>query len=126
WLAREFKVSTLVVLIRAWEAGALAEAEFDSLYTAERARSWERPAASGGDFYRTQSSRLGKRFARAVIDSALEGGTSYKEAFRLLGVKKGETFDELLEQVGAAPWRSGAAEPVAGAGLRSGGLQHTA
>lgn len=99
-LAREFKVSTLVVLIRAWEAGKLTEGEFDKMYGAERARVWERPPASGGDFYRTQGSRLGKRFARAVISSTLEGGTPYKEAFRLLGVKKGETFDELARTLG--------------------------
>jgi Zn-dependent peptidase ImmA (M78 family) len=101
-LARHFKVSTLVVLIRAREAGALGADAFHRLYAAETQRDNAPAEGTGGDFYNTQRSRLGKRFARAVIASALEGQTPYKEAFRLLGIRKGETFDELARNLGLA------------------------
>lgn len=99
-LAREFKVSALVILIRAREAGAIGWEEFNDAYAAERARSFEAPTSTGGNFYNTQGSRLGKRFARAVIASALEGRTTYKEAFQLLGLKRASSFDELAHKVG--------------------------
>ncbi|MFN7547384.1 MAG: ImmA/IrrE family metallo-endopeptidase, partial [Pseudomonadota bacterium] len=82
-LARLFKVSTLVVLIRAREAGLLADDVFEAVYAAERDRVGEidaRGGGDGGDFYNTQNARLGGRFAAAVISSALEGRTPYTEA----------------------------------------------
>lgn len=97
-LAREFKVSLPVLLIRAREAGVLGEERFMQLYQAGREPL--REAAGGGDFYRTQKSRLGTRFAQAVIASALEGHTTYKEAFSLLGIRKDETFDRLAQSLG--------------------------
>lgn len=101
-LARRFKVSARVILIRAREAGLLGPVVFRALYEAEEAR--ERRAAkktkSGGDFYNTQNSRLGRRFARAVVVSALEGRTGYTEAYRLLNVRSGHTFDELARKLG--------------------------
>lgn len=103
-LAQFFKVSSLVVLIRAREADLLTEARFAELYEAEVNAAQNAPSRSrGGDFYRTQRSRLGMRFAAAVIASAAEGGTSYTEAFQLLGVQKLSTFQELGRAVGVLP-----------------------
>jgi Zn-dependent peptidase ImmA (M78 family) len=99
-LSRQFTVSTLVMLIRAREAGALGQEEFQALYSAETAQAKQAASASGGDFYRTQGSRLGKRFATAVIASALEGRTSYKEALQLLGLRKTTSFDQLARRLG--------------------------
>ena len=94
-LSRQFKVSALVVLIRAYQSGFLGYDEFRILYDAERGKSFERTASGGGDFYRTQGSRLGKRFIRSVVGSTLEGRITYTEAFQLLGVKKSSTFNSL-------------------------------
>jgi Zn-dependent peptidase ImmA (M78 family)/transcriptional regulator with XRE-family HTH domain len=100
-VARRFKVSTLVVLIRARASNVIDAETFTRLYNAEVARAGERSGEpSGGDFYRTQRSRLGERFAAAVVSSALEGRTPYTEAFQLLGVRKGSTFDELARTLG--------------------------
>lgn len=105
-LARLFKVSTLVVLIRAREAGLLAGDVFEAAYAAERERVQAidaRSGGEGGDFYNTQNARLGGRFATAVISSALEGRTPYTEAFRLLGFKRTATFDEYARKLGILP-----------------------
>jgi Zn-dependent peptidase ImmA (M78 family) len=103
-LARRFKVSSLVVLIRAKESGAIGNSEFEELYRSEmEAAEQASKTEGGGDFYRTQRSRLGGRFASAVIASTLEGGTSYTEAFGLLGIRKLETFNELARKLGVLP-----------------------
>jgi Zn-dependent peptidase ImmA (M78 family) len=99
-IARHFKVSTLVVLIRALETKAITPEQFDVLDQRERERLKGTSGVGGGDFYRTQGSRLGKRFAQAVITSALEGRTLYRDAFRLLGIKKAETFQTLVHSLG--------------------------
>ena len=94
-LARGYKTSSLVILIQAREFGRITQEQFDMSYNAELAAIRENKGASGGDFYRTQGSRLGKRFARAVVASAMEGHLPYTEAFELLGVRKSETFNKL-------------------------------
>jgi hypothetical protein len=50
---------------------------------------------SGGDFYLTAAARVSRRFARALVESTLEGRTLYRDAFRMLGISKVETFHEL-------------------------------
>ena len=99
-LARHYKLSTLVVLIRAYEAGYLTEDQFGRLYAAERSRTLDKAVSGGGDFYSTQGSRLGRRFARAVIASSLEGHTLVRDVLSLLGLRKIETFHKLAQEMG--------------------------
>lgn len=101
-LARLFKVSSLVVLRRLFDAGHLDEASLWSAYRDElaRLRTLDRGGAGGGDFYRTLGARTGKRFARAVLSSALEGETLFQDAFRMLGVRKAATFYEAARELG--------------------------
>lgn len=101
-LAQHFRVSTQVILGQMRETGALTWDQYLAEFAAER----ERIAAivtqrgSGGNYYNTKPVQVGKRFSRALVASALEGQTSYSEAFRLLGLKKASTFDRLAEQLG--------------------------
>ena len=69
---------------------------------AERQRIAEIAAekGGGGNYYNTKPVQVGKRFARELIASTLEGRTPYTEAFRLLDVKKTATFDGLGQQLG--------------------------
>ena len=101
-LARAFKVSTLVVLRRLLDSGWLDRARFDTAWPEEitRLRSLAQRGGGGGDFYRTTLSRVSRRFARAVVGSTLEGQTLYRDAFRMLGVSKTETFNKLGREVG--------------------------
>jgi Zn-dependent peptidase ImmA (M78 family) len=99
-LARRFKVSTLVVLRRIHDVGGLTQDQFWRAYWEELDRLRAIPAGSGGDFYLTLGARAGKRFARALVLSTLEGRSSYTEAFRLLGFKKMATFREVGHSLG--------------------------
>ena len=101
-LARQFKVSTLVVLRRIFDLGAIDREILWQVYTAEldRLRQLDRRGSGGGDFYRTLGSRVSKRFVRAVIGSTLEGQTLFRDAFRLLGIKKSETFHRAASELG--------------------------
>lgn len=101
-LARRFKVSTLVILRRLLDAGQLSRNRFDGAWNAEleRLRQFTRDGAGGGDFYRTTLARVSRRFARALVESTLEGQTLYRDAFRMLGVAKTETFNYIGREVG--------------------------
>lgn len=101
-LARIFKVSTLVVLRRLFDAGFIDEERLWDSFHEElaRIRPIDRGARGGGDFYRTLGARTGKRFARAVLSSALEGQTLFRDAFRMLGVRKTSTFYEAARELG--------------------------
>lgn len=98
-LARRFRVSTLVIIRRAYDARFLTRADFDVAYNDEVKRLARFTGARGGDFYRTQTSRLGRRFPTALMVSTLEGRTLYRDAFRLLGISKSETFDQLAREL---------------------------
>lgn len=101
-LARSFKVSTLVVLRRLFDAGFIDEPTLWESYREEleRIRALDRSGSGGGDFYRTLGARTGKRFARAVLSSTLEGQTLFQDAFRMLGVRKTSTFYEAARELG--------------------------
>jgi Zn-dependent peptidase ImmA (M78 family) len=102
-LARQFKVSTLVILRRLLDVRAITRDEFGEAWGKERERLIAlsgRVSGGGGDFYRTTLSRVGKRFARALVESTLEGETLYRDAFRMLGVQKTETFNTIGREAG--------------------------
>ncbi|MDY0152931.1 MAG: ImmA/IrrE family metallo-endopeptidase [Candidatus Cloacimonas sp.] len=99
-LARYFKVSTLVILRRIFDAGHLTQKDLWDAYRAEVDRLLAIRRAGGGNFYSTQAARVSKRFARALVSSTLEGKTLYREAFHLLGFSKHETFRELGHSLG--------------------------
>jgi Zn-dependent peptidase ImmA (M78 family) len=103
-LARQYKVSTLVVLGRLVDNELLTLEEFRPAFRDELARVQEiqaaREGSGGGNFYNTQPYRVSRLFARAIIANTLEGQTLYRDAYRLLGVRKHETFRNLGEKLG--------------------------
>lgn len=101
-LARLYKVSTLVILRRLYDVGMLGREAMWKAYADEVVRLRAMPRGSGGDFYLTQAARVSKRFARALIVSTLEGQTLHRDAFRLLGFSKLDTFRELGRSVGVS------------------------
>jgi Zn-dependent peptidase ImmA (M78 family) len=93
-IARRFKVSPIVAARRAKDLGLLARDEFFKFYHAylKEVAAAERQRPAGGDFYRTQNARLGRRFGRAVIAAAQSGRLSWQEAYDLTRLY-GQTFD---------------------------------
>ena len=102
-LARQFKVSTLVILRRLLDANALSRQAFETAWHEELARLQEirqRGGSGRGDFYNSTLSRVGRRFAQALVVSTYEGQTLFRDAFHMLGVRKSATFEELGRKVG--------------------------
>lgn len=106
-VARRFKVSVLVAARRAKDLGLITRNDFfvfyDAYLTDER-RKREEATEEGGDFYATQTRRIGKRFAQTIIRATREGKLLYNEAYKLTGLR-GKTFDQfaakLLGETGA-------------------------
>jgi len=100
-LSRRFRVSTLVLLRRLFDAGRIDRDTLDIAWQDELDRMARMaPTDSGGDFYNTLGAHVGKRLARAVITSTLEGQTSFTDAFHLLGVRKTQTFYKEAQRLG--------------------------
>lgn len=104
-LSGHYKVSTLVILRRMFDAGGLSRQAFWSAYAAEAAHLRDIMAKKkvqsdgGGDAYATGRVRVSPRFARAVLAATWEGRATFTEAFRMLGfksVKKLEAFGDTL------------------------------
>jgi Zn-dependent peptidase ImmA (M78 family) len=105
-LARVYRVSTLVVLKRIFDAGFIGWDDYRDAYETERdrvmaivARQRSRP---GGNYYNTQPLRISRHFARAVIVDTFEGRTLHRDAYGLLGTAKHETFVNLAKNLGVA------------------------
>ena len=94
-LARHFKVRTLVILRRIYDLGVLTDREYRTAYQQELNRFQPLERQSGGNFYATHTLRVSETFARALIINTLEGQTLYRDAFRLLALKKVATFRNL-------------------------------
>jgi len=101
-LAHRYKVSTLVILRRIFDMGAIRQETFWEMWYKELEwlKSFERQQGDGGDFYRTLGVRISKRFASALVGSTLEGHTLFRDAFKMLGIKKQATFNEIVYKLG--------------------------
>jgi Zn-dependent peptidase ImmA (M78 family) len=96
-IARWFKVSPIVAARRALDLGLISKPKFFQFYEQDqedwrRQRAKQREKKTGGDFYRTQDVRLGRRFANAVIRAVREGRVLYRDAYLLTNLR-GETFN---------------------------------
>jgi Zn-dependent peptidase ImmA (M78 family) len=101
FLARRFKVSSLVAARRALDLGLVSQKEFFDFYRSyqeDERRKQARPS-TGGNFWNTQNVRVGQRFGAAVVRAAREGRLLYREAYRLTGLH-GNTFDRFAETLG--------------------------
>ena len=99
-LARHFKVSPIVAGRRAMDLKLVSRDAFFKFYREYTQREQSRPkGARGGDFYKTQNTRIGVSFALAVMRAALEGRVSFKDAYDLTGLKGG-AFQEYGRRLG--------------------------
>lgn len=82
------------------DAGRLTRDEIWTTYEQDLARLRRLPKGGGGNFYLTLGARVSKRFARALVVSTLEGRPAFTETFRMLGLRKMKTFNELGRSLG--------------------------
>jgi Zn-dependent peptidase ImmA (M78 family) len=99
-IARRFKVSPLVAARRALDMKYINKKRFFKFYDnyvkdIER----RRPKGTGGNFWNSQTVRIGELFGSAVVQATLEGRLLYRDAYRLTGLK-GKTFDNYVTQLG--------------------------
>jgi len=97
-LARQFKVSTVVVARRLYDLGLIGREEFLKFYYARIKDEQSKKKPMGGDFYNLQPLRVGKRFGAAVVRAARERRMTYTEAYSLTGLRGG-TFDAYAASV---------------------------
>ncbi|MCH7663358.1 MAG: ImmA/IrrE family metallo-endopeptidase [Chloroflexi bacterium] len=99
-LARQFKVSTLVVARRALDLKLTSKEEFFNFYSEylvdERRNVERRPP--GGNFYSNQNFRVGRRFAATVIRAIKEKKIHFSEAYHLTGLF-GKTFHRYADSI---------------------------
>lgn len=100
-LARQFKVSPIVVGRRAMDLRLVEREHFFEFYAdyVQQERQQKQAASSGGDFYNNQNARVGKKFALQVIRAAKEGRIGFRQAYELTGLKGG-AFQEYAQRLG--------------------------
>lgn len=101
-IARKLKVSSQAVLIALKQNDFLTTQQFDELYLQVLAQS-EIPERnmqrkSRGDYYRTVLKRLDNNFITLVNNKAAAGDILYTQAFNLLNVKSGTTYDKIIKK----------------------------
>ena len=101
-LAKDFKVSPIVIARRALDLNLINEDEFFKFLGSQK-KDWSRDKnkksrEQGGNPYRNYRVRLGKKFSEAIISATRSGFLSYCDAFRLTGLH-GATFDEYVARL---------------------------
>jgi len=80
-VASYFKCSQSVIARRAFDCGFISNKEY--LQFVSLVKKSAKAKSGGGDYYRTQASRIDRRFLLALDASLKEGRTLHTEAFRL-------------------------------------------
>ena len=88
--AQLFKVSEIVIARRALDLGLVNKSEFLDFYNKQYKSNTR---TNGGNFYNLANIRIGRRFARTVINAVREEKILYREAYRLTGLKR-SSFEE--------------------------------
>jgi Zn-dependent peptidase ImmA (M78 family) len=93
-LRKEFKVSLLVIAIRAYTLGKIDWATLESIK-----KESNKHKGSGGNHYNTSPVRNSKRLTRTIISAAVSGGMMLREAASLLN-ESPDTVMELSKRLG--------------------------
>ena len=106
-ISKKFKVSILVIARRAFDLGFINPNQYSQFYRNYKdelriileEKEKKNKKKKGGDFYKTQNVRIGKRFAQAIFIAVKEGRIAYRDAFKLTGLY-GTTFQEYYHRLG--------------------------
>jgi len=99
-MARQFKVSELVVARRVLDLALIKKKAFLDFYDHYQndVRRKATLQSGGGDFFANQNFRVGRRFFSAVVRAVKEGELLYSEAYHLTGLY-GKTFDSYATEL---------------------------
>jgi Zn-dependent peptidase ImmA (M78 family) len=86
-LRPHYHVSTLVLLIRAYNLELIPEDKFRLHFARERQKAHPVPPKRGGNYYRNVASRNSRTFTSAIVGAAIDGRVPLREAAQLLNVK---------------------------------------
>ncbi|MGI6513238.1 MAG: ImmA/IrrE family metallo-endopeptidase [Syntrophomonadales bacterium] len=96
--AKKLKVSALALAKRYYDIDKIDYATYQKIYEISiQNYKKKEDDGSGGNHYNTKKSNLSETFAKAVINSTLEGQLLHDEAFRLLNVSHSTAFNKLME-----------------------------
>ncbi len=99
-MARAFRVSVFVVLIRARELGLISSEGFQIAYDQAQEKVRRTPSRRGrGNFYHNLQARNGLLLLREIGIALRQEALLYQEASRLLNVQP-QTLENLLQQIG--------------------------
>lgn len=99
WLANYYRVSSVVIARRALDLGLIERAAYLAYYQ-QQVELWRREKkGTGGDPYRTIPVRNGRRFTKAVVNSAFARSLLLRDAGRLLGVNPSK-LGRLAQEIG--------------------------
>lgn len=85
-LTTAFKVSDIVIARRAFDLGKINREQFNTFYKREQQR-WNKDSSSGGNYYLTVPIKNGRKFTKAVLNSAMSGQLLLRDAGGLLHMK---------------------------------------
>ncbi len=102
-LSEIYRVSRIVVAIRALELGKIDQSKFTMLYDFEREdwagqRKKEKTKGGGGDYYRTAKVKNGKHFQEAVLACTMSGNMLLRYAGDLLNMSPNSVIEAYRRQ----------------------------
>jgi len=97
-LSGYFKCSQLVIARRAYNLRLISDSEYTIASIEAKQGFSQKTDSGGGDYYRTQATRVDHRFLFALESSIKEGRTLYSDAFRLTNTNR-NTFENLVMEV---------------------------
>jgi len=103
-IARQYHVSYFVALKRAYDLNYINYNTYNAYYQNAMSE-WEEHKArqdnnQGGDYYRTKGAKESRLFSQAVVSATLEGKLLYRDAFKLLNIKKTKVFEQYAKEIG--------------------------
>lgn len=96
-LAKQFKVSPIVVARRLLDLELISKGQFFQFYDDYTQREFKKSDKPGGDFYNNAPYRVSRKFFDLVHSSVRQNKVLYSDAFRITGLKP-KTFDGYLKK----------------------------
>lgn len=99
-ISKTFKVSKIVIARRALDLDLITRIEFLQFYR-EQSAEWEKKKANsmgGGDYYATETVKLGRRFMSFVESAVHSSAILHREAYRLTGTNRA-TYHRLMSRL---------------------------